>query len=237
MRWQNNPFAGDSAGAGAVAREGIAALDPVNGLPLSWNPGRARGVGAQALFATSQGLWVGSDTNQIGGQQRGRIALMPLAGGTVVPSVAAASLPNDLFLAPQTGTRPPPSPRQLDRLAHRSRDQRRTPRWTGRPCAAPSTSTGRSTTAWPRRALQAHLQPDDRRDWRRSREPVTRNVPVRDQHHDRDVLRPGHPPDLLHGVGRQQALLPVLHPGERRRRARRRSPRTPAASTSAALPG
>ncbi len=99
MRWQNNPFQGDQAGPGAVPREGIAALDPVNGLPLSWNPGRSRGVGAQALFATSQGLWVGSDTTSIGGKRRGRIALMPLAGGSTIPTVPAATLPNDLFVA------------------------------------------------------------------------------------------------------------------------------------------
>jgi hypothetical protein len=101
MRYENNPFQGDQAGPGAVAREGIAALDPVNGLPLSWNPGRPRGVGAQALFATSQGLWVGSDTTLIAGQRRGRIALMPLAGGKMIPNVAPATLPNDLFLASQ----------------------------------------------------------------------------------------------------------------------------------------
>jgi hypothetical protein len=104
MRWENNPFQGDQAGPGAVPREGIAALDPVNGLPLSWNPGRTRGVGAQALFATATGLWVGSDTDKIGNprETHSRIAFMPLAGGTTVPQVNAAALPNDLFLAEPT---------------------------------------------------------------------------------------------------------------------------------------
>ena len=104
MRWQNNPFQGDQAGPGAVPREGIAALDPVNGLPLSWNPGRPRGVGAQALYATSTGLWVGSDTNKIGNprETHSRIAFMPLAGGTPIPQVNPAALPNDLFLAQRT---------------------------------------------------------------------------------------------------------------------------------------
>src|SRR5215207_8659245 len=98
QRRMNNSFAADKAGPGAVAREGIAALDPVNGLPLSWNPGRDRGVGAFALVATAQGLWVGSDTDRIGRYEyHAKIAFMPLAGGTPVPESRVGTLPGDLF--------------------------------------------------------------------------------------------------------------------------------------------
>jgi hypothetical protein len=98
QRWMNNSFVADRAGPGAVAREGIAALDPVNGLPLSWNPGRDRGVGVFALVATAQGLWIGSDTERIGRyEHHARIAFMPLAGGTAVPEPRVGTLPGDLF--------------------------------------------------------------------------------------------------------------------------------------------
>lgn len=101
MRWENNPYAADQAGPGAVPRQGLAALDPVTGLPLSWNPGRTRGVGAQAFLATPDGLWIGSDTTLLANQRRGRIALMPWEGGRRLPQAARATLPNDLFVAPR----------------------------------------------------------------------------------------------------------------------------------------
>jgi hypothetical protein len=103
QRWWNNPYSpgGDQAGPGSVDRMGIAALDPVNGLPLSWNPVRdPRGLGVQMMLATPAGLWVGSDTSGIGGEYHGKIAFMPLAGGKAVPAPYVASLPNDLWTVP-----------------------------------------------------------------------------------------------------------------------------------------
>jgi hypothetical protein len=103
MRWMNNPFNKDTGvdarpGAGALPRLGIAALDPTTGLPFSWNPGRdPRGQGAFALVPTADGLWVGSDTEYIGGQHRPRLALLPLAGGKEVGVPPPPELPADLY--------------------------------------------------------------------------------------------------------------------------------------------
>jgi hypothetical protein len=104
QRWHNNPFASNSPGAGAVPREGIAALDPVNGLPFTWNPGRTRGVGVFALYSTTQGLWVGSDTEQLGGEFHARLGMFPTAGGVTPPQQRIGTLPGDLYRLGTDGT-------------------------------------------------------------------------------------------------------------------------------------
>jgi hypothetical protein len=78
QRWMNNPHGKENAGPGAVARPGIAALDPRTGRALSWNPTKGRGVGTRAIVATRTGLLVGSDTTQLGREYHGRIGMFPL---------------------------------------------------------------------------------------------------------------------------------------------------------------
>lgn len=94
FRYSNNSYGTDSLGPGGVETTGIASLDPTNGLPLSWNPGRDRGRAVWQLRATPDGLYVASDTDRIAnGRYRGRIAFFPLAGGRPVPQPARATLP------------------------------------------------------------------------------------------------------------------------------------------------
>ena len=100
QRWMNNWFGRDSAGPGAVSRPGIAALDPVNGLPFSWNPGRDRGAGVFALYSTNTGLWMGHDTDRVAGELRRKIAFFPLAGGKIPPPTDPYTLPGDLYNVP-----------------------------------------------------------------------------------------------------------------------------------------
>ena len=100
----NNPNASDALGAGGVGRMGIAALDPVNGMPFSWNPGRnPRGTGVWALLSTPAGLWVGSDTAYIDGLYRNRIAFMPITGGETIPTWNSGVLPGHLDSLGTTG--------------------------------------------------------------------------------------------------------------------------------------
>ena len=106
-RWINNPGGSNNVGAGAIPRPGLVALDPVNGMPLAWNPGRnPRGVGAFALLATAQGLYVGSDTNFFGNNlyKRDEIGFFPLAGGYTPLSEATTALPANVYEAGPTNS-------------------------------------------------------------------------------------------------------------------------------------
>jgi hypothetical protein len=97
QRWMNNPFTADALGPGGVSRPGIAALDPVNGMPYSWNPGRnPRGTGVWALTSTGDGLWVGSDTDYIDSLYHAKLAFLPVAGGETVPQPQPGTLPGEL---------------------------------------------------------------------------------------------------------------------------------------------
>ena len=78
QRWLNNPQGHKTAGPGAVERPGIGAINPKSGKALPWNPTRSRGVGVRALLATAGGLYVGSDTDELGREYHGRIGYFPL---------------------------------------------------------------------------------------------------------------------------------------------------------------
>ncbi|WP_446213881.1 hypothetical protein [Micromonospora sp. IBSANI012] len=99
FRWLNNANGNDSAGAGAINRFGLGALDPINGLPLVWNPTRS---GAPAgttdwgpilweLWRGSNGLLAGFDNDGLGNEYHGRMGLFPLAGGRTIPAVNTPS--------------------------------------------------------------------------------------------------------------------------------------------------
>jgi hypothetical protein len=78
QRWLDNPGGRDSAGPGAVSRPGIGAINPRTGLALPWNPGKTRAVGGKVLYATSSGLWVGSDGANFAGEYHDNVAFCPL---------------------------------------------------------------------------------------------------------------------------------------------------------------
>lgn len=79
-RWLNNPHGHDSRGPGAVSRPGIGAVNPRTGKALPWNPTRTRGHGVEAFLTTRQGLYVGSDTEELGHEHHGRVGMFPLHG-------------------------------------------------------------------------------------------------------------------------------------------------------------
>jgi hypothetical protein len=78
QRWLDNPYGKDSAGPGAVARQGIGAIDPKSGKALPWNPSKDRDVGGKDFLVTASGLWVASDGRHFRGETRWGIAFCPL---------------------------------------------------------------------------------------------------------------------------------------------------------------
>jgi hypothetical protein len=82
QRWLDNPFGRNTPGIGAVPRPGVGAIDPATGRALDWNPTRSRGIGAKELYPTYvdgiRGLWIGSDTEMLGGERHGSIGFFPL---------------------------------------------------------------------------------------------------------------------------------------------------------------
>jgi hypothetical protein len=103
MRWLNNSYGHNDPRAGAVERPGIAALDPHNGLPYNWNPGRKRGYGVTGFALTATGLWVGSDTDVFGGERHGRIAFCPIAGGATLRPYDTGAVPGELAMLRRNG--------------------------------------------------------------------------------------------------------------------------------------
>ena len=93
FRWLNNANGNDKAGNGAIDRFGYVALDPQNGMPLSWNPTRTGaptgttswGPIVAELWRGSAGIYAGFDSDGAGREYHGRMALFPLAGGRTVP--------------------------------------------------------------------------------------------------------------------------------------------------------
>ncbi|MEU8004089.1 delta-60 repeat domain-containing protein [Catellatospora sp. NPDC049111] len=75
--WQDNTYGQKTKGPGAVDRPGIAALDPVTGRALAWNPTRSRGQGVRAFVTCPQGLLVGSDTDELAREYHARVGLFP----------------------------------------------------------------------------------------------------------------------------------------------------------------
>jgi hypothetical protein len=70
-RWSMNPDDCDAQGPGAVNAAGFEGLSPTDG-HLTFNPTRARGLGADGMLDTSAGLWIASDNQGNGTQCAGK---------------------------------------------------------------------------------------------------------------------------------------------------------------------
>ena len=81
FKWVDNPDGFASAcpvGDTCARRSGIAAVDSQGGRAVAdWSPAAPTTMGGKALESTSQGLWVGSDASNFGGEAHRGLALAP----------------------------------------------------------------------------------------------------------------------------------------------------------------
>lgn len=79
FRWLDNPYGSDSAGAGAVKRKGIGAIDPASGKALDWNPTKSieGGRGGYDLYVTADGLWLGHFEQTLAHRNHPGLGLLP----------------------------------------------------------------------------------------------------------------------------------------------------------------
>ncbi len=111
QQYVNNPYNPNRCGfctnpfAGGVARTGFSAHDPRNGMPFTWNPVRnPRGKGVLAMTSTATGFYFGSDTNNIHGLVRQKLAFMPLSGGVTQAPENPYTLPGNFYTVGQIGS-------------------------------------------------------------------------------------------------------------------------------------
>lgn len=97
-RWLNTPYLDD----GAVARlGGLAAVDPLTGVPLSWQPDdtEVRPIrGYEEMLADGDLLLLGRDGNVVGDLLRQRVAAFDTSGGPRNPLPETKTLPAQLYV-------------------------------------------------------------------------------------------------------------------------------------------
>ena len=79
--WLDNPNGWASkcpTGDPCAPRKGVGAIDPASGLALPWNPRKPAQLGGKDFLVTPDGLWIGSDSQDIQREHRAGIAFMPL---------------------------------------------------------------------------------------------------------------------------------------------------------------
>lgn len=96
----NDRGEGNNRGPGGIARNGLAALDPLNGLPLlDWRSDRnPRGVGTFSLEVQPEGLYIGDDTDFLNDKEHPKLKFLPVTTN-MIPRPGVPSLPTTILRA------------------------------------------------------------------------------------------------------------------------------------------